>query len=307
MSTAGRLIAMDWGTTNIRAALLDATGAVLDERSGESGVGVLDKKGFETRFEALVADWPVAPALAAGMVGSRQGWHEAAYLACPTSMDGLAKNLSRFEHMGRTVAIVPGLKMQTSHHHDVMRGEETQIVGLLASRPGFEGTLVLPGTHSKWVHIKGGAVERFHTYMTGDMFSALSGHTMLRPSVTGDVAVGSSEQSGGAMFRQAVQDIFTAGGSGLRQFFDLRARSLLADQGADQGRERLSGLLIGMEFQAAAQDGYDVQNVVFIGSRDLIARYRSAGIVLGAQMQSHQGTDLIWPALYRLAHEAELF
>ncbi|MEM1039322.1 MAG: 2-dehydro-3-deoxygalactonokinase [Pseudomonadota bacterium] len=306
MSTAGRLIALDWGTTNVRAALLDANGAVLAARDGESGVGILDTKGFGSRFDALVANWPNVPALAAGMVGSRQGWHEATYLACPTSMDGLANSLSRFQHLGRTVAIVPGLKMQTADHHDVMRGEETQIAGLLASRPVFEGTLVLPGTHSKWVHVKGGAVERFHTYMTGDMFSALSGHTMLRPSVADRVSKGATGQTEGATFQQAVQDVFAAGGSGLRHFFDLRARSLLAGQTVDQGRERLSGLLIGMEFQAAAQDGYDVQDVTFIGSQDLIARYRGAGAVLGAQMESHYGTDLIWPALHNLAREARL-
>lgn len=167
-----QMIGLDWGTTNLRAALLDPDGNLLDERQDESGVGVLDQVGFEKRFETLTRDWPFVPALAAGMVGSRQGWREAQYLPCPTGMDDLADALTRFEHQRRTVAIVPGLKMATETHHDVMRGEETQIAGFLSFEPTFDGTLVLPGTHSKWVQLKGGIVERFVTYMTGDMFSA---------------------------------------------------------------------------------------------------------------------------------------
>ena len=172
------LIALDWGTTNVRAALLDAVGTVLEERKGDSGVGHLDETGFTARFNELVAGWPELPAIACGMVGSRQGWHEAAYCELPLDVSQLAARLHRFTSGGRELAIVPGVMKDTLDQADVMRGEETQIAALLAENPDFDGTIVLPGTHSKWARIAKGKLVDFKPYMTGELFAAFAEHRL---------------------------------------------------------------------------------------------------------------------------------
>ncbi|MEL6947574.1 MAG: 2-dehydro-3-deoxygalactonokinase [Pseudomonadota bacterium] len=310
----GHLIALDWGTTHVRAALLDQRGNALDVTTGESGVGTLDRDGFGQRFAALTEGWPQVPAIAAGMVGSRQGWHEAPYLTCPTGFEGLNAGLVCFQHGGRDIAIVPGLKMMQDTRRDVMRGEETQIAGFLTTRPSFSGTLVLPGTHSKWVYIQNGVVEHFTSYMTGDMFQALAHHTMLRPAVTESalesMAGDGPYTEGDTAFQDAIRDVITGEGSDLRRLFDLRARTLLDGLAPGAARERLSGLLIGMEIMAAAQDRYDVEAFHIIGSGALVRRYERAAAVLGAvvgvDVHCHDGSALIWPALHTIAQQAAL-
>lgn len=297
----GTLIALDWGTTHVRAALLDGDGAVLEERHGESGVGQFTEAEFAARFAELTHGWADLPALAAGMVGSKQGWQEATYLPCPTGLDGLASSLTPVDGQA-SLQIVPGLKMhdESTGRHDVMRGEESQIAGLLAHEPDYSGTIVLPGSHCKWVHMKKGEIVHFTTYMTGELFAAMAEHTMLRPCVEAD------ESDNKGAFQQGVADIFTSSRSAWSTLFDLRGRSLLA--GAHNGalRERLSGLLIGMELEAAARDGYDVQAFTLIGSASLTERYQRAGSVLQADMVTYEGTDLIWPALMTIARRAKL-
>ncbi|MEL7274195.1 MAG: 2-dehydro-3-deoxygalactonokinase [Pseudomonadota bacterium] len=291
------LVALDWGTTHVRAALVAHDGRVLEERHGQSGVGQFESQHFEQRFEDLTASWGNLPAIAAGMVGSRQGWQEAAYLPCPTGLADLSAALTPVA--GREgVVIVPGLKMD-GERFDVMRGEESQIAGLLARKPHFTGTVVMPGSHCKWVRLERGRIEHFTTYMTGETFAVLSRHTMLRHSVEGD-AKGKDTKA----FQQAVAEVFTGHGSSLARLFDLRGRTLLANADGTAQRERLSGLLIGMELEAAARDGYDVQDFTLVGSTALNARYQEAGAVLQADMETHEGTDLIWPALTAIAREA---
>ena len=120
------LIVLDWGTTNVRLALLDSNGFVQEERRGESGVGSFSQEQFEEHFDRLTVDWPAVPAIAAGMVGSRQGWKEAPYLSCPASTNDLAQGLRRFTHKDREILIVPGLALNNGTRFDVMRGEESR-------------------------------------------------------------------------------------------------------------------------------------------------------------------------------------
>ena len=181
---SGALIVLDWGTTHVRAALLNADGTVLEEREGVSGIGSDDAKQLAEKFDALVENWPGAPAIAAGMIGSRQGWKEAAYVDLPVSTEQLAQSLTRFQHNERTIAIVPGLAINAHDHHDVMRGEESQIAGLIAQHPKLDAALIMPGSHSKWVRVEKGAVTSFQTYLTGEAFKAFGEHTILRHSIT---------------------------------------------------------------------------------------------------------------------------
>ena len=297
------LIGFDWGTTNVRAALLAADGSVLEQRVNESGVGRLSPADFGARFDEIVAGWPDVPAMLAGMVGSAQGWRDAGYADAPARTRDLASQLATFEHGGRAVAIVPGVAM-AGDRPDVMRGEETQIAGLLERRPHFSGTVVLPGTHSKWVRVSHGRIQSFHTYMTGDLFDAIGKHTILRHSVE----IGATDTR--TAFAEAFGTAFATGSSVWGQLFPIRAAGLLQGMSAKEGREKLSGFLIGAEFAAARSDGYlddlDEDRLTLIGTGSLIERYAQATAIAGVEHAAYQGTPLVWPALMVMAKEGDL-
>ena len=238
-------IAIDWGTTNLRAWAMGAEG-VLAEASSDDGMGSLTRDGFEPALLRLIAPWlsgaPV-PVLACGMVGSRQGWHEAPYRAVPCApLQAGALVSVPVKDPRITVQIAPGLKQMKPA--DVMRGEETQIAGALALYPGFDGAMCLPGTHSKWAQISAGEVVSFQTYLSGEMFALLSSQSVLRHGMAGD---GWDD----AAFDAGVTEGMTRPERLAANLFRLRAEGLIADLGADAARARLSGLLIGAELSAA--------------------------------------------------------
>ncbi len=294
------LIALDWGTTNVRAALLDSNGNVLDERRGESGVGQFNRQQFEDNFDHLTKDWPNVPAIAAGMVGSRQGWMEAQYLPVPCDIDLLSNSLVSFEYNTRQITIVPGLKLDNGKRFDVMRGEETQLAGFLANQSGFTGTIIMPGTHSKWVRLVNGRITSFQTYMTGEFFDAVSEHTILRHSV--------SDHTGpDSLFAEKVNTLASGSGSIEGELFGLRARHLLEECDAGRLRQELSALLIMAELRAGQLDGFELnENVVLVGTETLTVFYETALEALGCNPQKFKGTALVWPALFDLALKAKL-
>ncbi|RYF67539.1 MAG: 2-dehydro-3-deoxygalactonokinase, partial [Comamonadaceae bacterium] len=196
-----RLVALDWGTSSLRAFRLGAHGQVLEQRSRPWGImnlppapaGQADAEpgaAFERALQDACGEWlsalPSVPMLACGMVGSAQGWREAKYLDTPTSLDDLARGLTVVQRgSGTPLHIVPGLLQRTSLPN-VMRGEETQVLGVLADTSvASQGPVLvgLPGTHSKWVVAQSDgarrSIDRFHTFMTGEVFAALRGHTIL--------------------------------------------------------------------------------------------------------------------------------
>ena len=185
------LIALDWGTTSLRAYLLDANGDTLEKQSAPLGILKIPNQNFDTAFEELCGPWlnnglEAAPILASGMIGSRQGWLEAPYVPCPAGIDQLAETLvSLVSQTGHRVSIVPGLSTENSAGApDVMRGEETQIIGAL-TRDGSRQIFVLPGTHSKWVEAIDNKIVRFATFMTGEIFAVLSEHSILGRTMKG--------------------------------------------------------------------------------------------------------------------------
>jgi len=173
------LIALDWGTTRARAFLISETGEVLQRRVADQGIQSVPAGGYPAAFEALAGDFrraaPDAPILLAGMVGSRNGWIEAAYVACPASPEEIAAAAIRVElDKNTTATILPGLSWDDGAF-DVMRGEETLIVGLGLT----DGIACLPGTHSKWAEIKGGRITRFASFMTGEVYGLLRENSIL--------------------------------------------------------------------------------------------------------------------------------
>jgi 2-dehydro-3-deoxygalactonokinase len=276
-------IAVDWGTSNLRAWAMGPEG-VLAEGKSDDGMGKLVREAFEPALLRLIGPWlsdAPTPVIACGMVGSRQGWHEAPYRAVPcTPLESGALITVPTTDRRILMQIAPGLKQ--AKPADVMRGEETQIAGALALMPGFDGVFCLPGTHSKWAHISAGEVVSFQTYMTGEMFALLSSESVLRHGMQGD---GWDD----AAFDQGVADAFARPEKIFARLFTLRAEGLIAGLAAPSARARLSGLLIGIEL-AAAKPYWLGQKVVLIGAERLSASYARALELQGLASQRLDAT-----------------
>ncbi|TKA97847.1 2-dehydro-3-deoxygalactonokinase [Cereibacter changlensis] len=261
-------IAVDWGTTHLRAYAMGAAGK-LAEASSTEGMGSLGRDQFEPALLRLIEPWlgpGTTRVIACGMVGSRQGWVEAPYRATPClPVDPAA--LLRIETRDPRLAvhIVPGLSQ--SQPADVMRGEETQIAGALAWMRNFDGVLCLPGTHSKWVQVSAGEVVSFQTCMTGELFALLSIQSVLRHGI--------GEGWDEAAFQTALSDTLSRPERLASRLFSLRAEGLLAGLPPATARARLSGLLIGMEL-AATKPYWLGQPVALIGAEALAQTYASA-------------------------------
>jgi 2-dehydro-3-deoxygalactonokinase len=296
----GRLIAVDWGTSRLRAMLVDSKGRFLADAASNEGIGAM-ADGHEAAFERLVAGWPKVPAIMAGMVGSRQGWREAAYVPCPASPQTVAEKLLRFEtSRGRPVAIVPGLTIRSPRRDgDVIRGEETQIVGLIDRNPDFAGVAILPGTHSKWVTVTAGAVTDFQTYLSGEMFDLLAHHSFLRHSV----AESGSDLTASPDFTLAVRRVAEEGLPFLAGIFSVRVRQLLDGVDPADNLAYLSGLVIGGEVAAARALGHLAtgERIAIIGAKALARAYAKALALLGREAEVLDGKDLVVGGLIHLA------
>ncbi|WP_103258402.1 2-dehydro-3-deoxygalactonokinase [Tabrizicola aquatica] len=298
MTTNPAWIAVDWGTSNLRAWAMASDGRVLAEATSDEGMGKLPRDGFEPALLRLIGPWLGAhpPVVACGMVGSRQGWCEAPYRSVPcTPLDRAAQVMAPTTDPRLRVSIAPGLK-QTSPA-DVMRGEETQIAGALRLLPGYDGVFCLPGTHSKWVHISAGEVVSFQTFMTGEMFALLSEASVLRHGMQG-------EGWDDTAFDTGVGDALSRPERLGARLFSLRAEGLIAGLSPQAARARLSGLLIGTEL-AAAKPYWLGQRVTLIGAEKLSAAYARALAAQGVEAQRLNATDCTLAGLASLAPQTE--
>ena len=271
---AAVLIAIDWGTTSARASLVDADGRITGTRSAPLGVQQVRPGEFPQALDALLGDWRTLdlPRFAAGMIGSRQGWVEAAYVECPVALDALAGNLAWTA--GRELAIVPGvIARDAAGVPDVMRGEETQLAGATLGTETY--VAVLPGTHSKWARIEGGRLVGFQTHMTGELYALLLAHSILGRLAS---AAAPTAQPG-ASFGGGVEHGLRGGGLG-HAAFSARTLALTGTLAAADVPDWLSGVLIGHEIAAARQwaeaQGTSAGRVRIIGTDVLVARYAAA-------------------------------
>lgn len=273
------LIALDWGTSSLRAYRLGAAAHLIEERSLALGIMQLDgtDAGFEQALQQACGDWqreePHVPLIACGMVGSKQGWREASYVPAPLTAAGLSAALCPVERAeGMPLWLVPGV-IQPGALPDVMRGEETQVFGLLEEHAEGEGALLigLPGSHSKWVTVENGMLSRFHTFMTGEVYSALLAHTIL-----GRTAV-VNEAFDAAAFERGLQVAQSGDGQGgpLATIFSSRTLVLTGVLSGEAQPDDLSGLLIGHELMAmrALYHASASQRIVLIGNNALCSRY----------------------------------
>ncbi len=247
--TRAAFIAGDWGTSRLRLYLCDQTGQVLARGEGE-GASAPDCAG---RFAAAVADWDrshgALPALLSGMVGSTIGWREVPYLHCPAKPSAIAAAALRFEVDGRAIAILPGLSCTgLAGAPDVMRGEETQILGALRLHPELtrgRHVLCLPGTHAKWVALEDGAVVGFQTALSGELFELLRRHSVLARD-GGEVAVDDAFRRGLEFARANPKADL------LYLLFSTRARVVTGQMPKADAASYLSGLIVGKDVATAA-------------------------------------------------------
>ena len=295
------LIAIDWGTTAARAYAMNAHGGVAGQRASPLGITRVEGGRYADALADLLGDWHAdpAPRVACGMIGSRQGWREAPYVSCPASLDALAAGLARVD--GGALAIVPGLITRDRRGiPDVMRGEETQLLGAVGADEAV--LAVLPGTHSKWAHVARGTVIDFATWMTGELYAVLLDHSIL-----GRMADRGAAAAAGAFERGVARGLDD--GSLAHDLFAARTLPLAGELAGSDVGDWLSGLLIGREVRDALgwarATGLTADKVRIIGSDALAARYERA---LGAAgVTAERGAaDAAARGLWRIAGQAGL-
>lgn len=281
-------ILVDWGTTNFRAWLVAADGAVMDRRDAALGIMQVPDGGFPAALDRQVGAWrrahPGLPVLMSGMVGSRQGWTEAPYLPCPASAEDLAGGF--LEVPGEAgVWIVSGVCYRARDgRHDVIRGEEVQIFGALEDRTGGRQVFCLPGTHSKWASVQDRRIDWFATSMTGEVYSVLAEHSILGRLMAQAGQDGAGQDGAGqddpglddgASFRQGLALAAEPGGL-LNHLFAVRAEGLFGAVPDAGLRSYLSGIVIGHEVRAMCGIARPEGPVTLIGRPDLTRLYGEA-------------------------------
>jgi 2-dehydro-3-deoxygalactonokinase len=298
--TEPQLIALDWGTSNLRASLLGTGGRVLAQRAGASGIMAVPERRFAEALLAVVGDWldeHKLPLIASGMIGSRQGWREAPYLACPASRADAAHHVVTVPvRDGAVLHIAPGLQCTGADGEaDVMRGEETQVWGAgLAA-----GTCcVLPGTHSKWAWTGAGdTIERFSTYMTGELYALLTQHSILGRLMRFEGPDAAAFERGAALGLAAPADV-------MHTIFAARTAGLMERLPAASLPDFLSGILIGAEIGSATRNAKPAR-LTLLGEAALCGRY-AAALKLAGIAAELAGADATTRGQWQIAGDAGL-
>ena len=300
------LVAIDWGSSSFRAYLMSANGEVLDEVASGDGIGGVAAGAYAATLRRLVSRWldsyPSLPIVASGMVGSRHGWRETAYVKCPAGPRDIAARLTEVDADGRRVVLAPGLSyVDEAGQPDVMRGEETEIFGVADSGARL---IVLPGSHSKWASVEGERVAAFKTFITGELFAALRDHT-----VAGAFAKAAPAKNPGEGFMLGVARGAAAANCQSRSgfiglLFGARSLPLTGGLAEDDAGEYLSGLLIGAEI-GEGRRLYPGDKPHLAGAEALVSRYLAAFEALGVPARAAQPRAAA-RGLFRIARDGGL-
>ena len=289
MASAVDWVAVDWGTSNLRAWGIDASGEIAFSRSSPDGMSRLTREQYPDILTGLLAQVgdPVDVVIC-GMAGARQGWLEAPYLDAPADLRTLSRSAVSPDMPGDRFAptILPGVCQRDVGAEDVMRGEETQLLGLSALIPGFSGLVIMPGTHSKWAILEGTTLHRFSSAMTGEVFELLRVHSVLRHSFNGELEGEDRDIGFDAGLAQGLDkpERLTA------TLFKVRAGALLSGRSPAWCAGFLSGLLIGAEI-GGQRDWIGTAEIPLIGSVGLCSLYQGALDKLGAKSRIVDATD----------------
>lgn len=311
-----RLIALDWGTTSMRSWLLGSGGRILETRSSAgglldtaAGIDAADPSARARAYEAAYADvcgawlraYPGLPTLACGMVGSAQGWCEAGYLTVPVRLDITGGALTSIELANGTVYLVPGLRIPSDPRldiaGDVLRGEETQVIGALEllDRTDAERVLVLPGTHTKWVRLAGREVLSFTTAMSGELYGLVTGHGLLSHTAA-------ATRRDDAAFARGLTAGFSPRTHGLGTAL-FGARALVLDGLLEPASlaDYVSGVVIADEVRSLLPHYSGTERVVLCGNADLCRRYAAALRMRGRETEIVEGDEAAAAGLWSVA------
>lgn len=282
-------VGVDWGTTSLRAYLLDEGGRILAQRQGSDGIKNCRGEYHETLLR-YIQPWlgtDVRHVVLSGMITSRHGWVETPYLLAPASGKAMAESLvHRHTADGLDLWFAPGLRLEHDHNTiDVMRGEETQVLGCLTAGAPDVQLVILPGSHSKWILVESGEISWFSTFLTGELFAAVAKHTIvgatLLPEAPSEVALLEGVQLG-------LSDDQALGGL-LHKLFSLRVLGLFDPRGGVP-RDLLTGLVLGTEIrEALAQVNVPLPVATVIGHPALAEQYVTA--LRAAGLQAVTGPD----------------
>lgn len=295
------LIGIDWGTSSLRAFLISASGKVLDSVQSAEGIMHVPGKDFDTVFNRLVGSLTSSlelPTVVSGMITSRNGWVETPYVTIPTGPENLARSLvPHHTQSGSLIHFVTGATTEHCGGPDVMRGEETQIIGSTGLGMS-DGIFVMPGTHSKWVSVADGQIQDFATYMTGEVFASLKDHTILGTLME-------PSDFNAEAFEKGVAEAQEPGANLLHDLFHVRTLPLMGQLKGVEAADYLSGLLIGTEIAAAIRDLPPTSEVTIVGRCDLADRYE---IALGAAglNSSRAPDDIVATGHFLIARTAGL-
>lgn len=315
------LIALDWGTTALRAYRMVENGIVSEQRTLPHGIMKLPdapdrEQGFRQAFELACGDWlasePDCPTIACGMIGSAQGWRPAPYLDAPCDASQLAGQLTRVDiNAHQHFFIIPGVKVSGSLP-EVMRGEETQVFGALSGDTSLhtgmsqqgESVIALPGTHSKWVNVAQNHISGFRTFMTGDLYDVLSHHSILGVTM---------QHPGAPDWEAFAEGVNIAGqrensGNLLGTLFSVRTRLLCQQLTPSQQPDYLSGLLLGSELTTilASLKAAENMSITLIGADALCQRYLRALDLLNCRNPVHIARGAAEQGMWKIAQYAGL-
>jgi 2-dehydro-3-deoxygalactonokinase len=276
-SSKAAYIAVDWGTSSFRLWLVDRAGRVLGERRGPEGMMAAPKLGgfaavLQSHLDVIGAPGDV-PVVVCGMAGARQGWVEAGYIDTPASLSSILERAVQVPDAARDIRILPGIAQRNPGAPDVMRGEETQLLGAFGLGQATDAIACMPGTHSKWVWIGDGRVERFATFMTGELFGVVSRETILSHAVAG-----AEEEEDVEAFCTSVSAAYANPALAANLLFHVRAGQLLHGGRPSSARERISGTLVGLELAGGLSEARAAAGagVTLIASGRLQRLYRTA-------------------------------
>lgn len=258
-------IAVDWGTTNRRAYRVDVSGKCTGEFEDHKGVLTVERGDFSAAVAEIRERLGDHPLLLAGMIGSNRGWKEAPYVPSPAGIDEVAKGLV---WAGEREAIVPGVSYVGNGRADVMRGEEVQLLGAIASKKVDPmGMVCHPGTHNKWVTLRHAKIDEFRTVMTGELYNLLKEHSILSDLLQGAVEPNDA-------FRDGVRSALSEGALPA-ELFSVRAAVLLRQAKKEDAPSYTSGLLIGTDVRIGLSLPTSAQ-IDVIGRPELTKLYAAA-------------------------------
>lgn len=268
-------VAVDWGTSSFRLWLIGENGAILAERRSGEGMTTAAQTGFaqvlQTHLEAVSAPEDL-PVIVCGMAGARQGWVEAGYIDTPTSLAAILTGAVSVPGQKRDVRILPGLAQRSKEAPDVIRGEETQLLGAMPSEAAGEQMVCMPGTHSKWVRVVDGHVTGFSTFMTGELFDVITKHSILAHAIVG----ADSQPADNSAFEAAIRAAFAEPARITNLLFTARAGQLLHGLTAAGAQALISGTLIGAEIAGALSTAGKGAAITLVASGRLQTLYETA-------------------------------